>query len=70
MASSTLNKNTNSSIGETLQEIKNLFSNINVLEIVSTLRTTVEKLKTAPDTLTKITTLFDGVCSLIDAFSK
>ena len=70
MASSTLNKNTNSSIGETLQEIKNLFSNINVLEIISTLRTTAEKLKTAPDTLTKITTLFDGVCSLIDAFFK
>ena len=60
----------NSSIGDLLLEIKNLFSCVNIPHIIMVLKSIAGKFRTAPDTLTKITALIDGASSLIDAFTS
>ena len=64
------NTNTNYSIREIVQELKTLFGGINIPHTMATIRTTAEKLKTAPDIWTKLTALIDGVCTIVDTFLK
>lgn len=60
---------TTSSIGDLLKELKTLFASVNLSHITSILKTTAQKLRTAPDILTKLTALIDGASLLFDSFT-
>lgn len=53
--------------GNIIQEIKSLFSDLNIPKLIYGFKTMITKIKNAPDGFTKFTILLDSVCEIFDA---
>lgn len=59
-------EDTSTGLGGIFQEIKSLFQGLNLTKIVFTIKSTISKIKKAPDGFSKLSIILDTVCEFFD----